>query len=35
MSFVLGIAIGIAVGWLVPQPQWFSDLLEKIKSNNP
>lgn len=32
MWFIIGILIGIFIGWLIPQPQWAIDLINKIKS---
>jgi hypothetical protein len=31
MILALGIAIGVTVGWLVPQPQWAKDLFVKVR----
>jgi|KBSMisStaDraftv2_1062788.scaffolds.fasta_scaffold5789767_1 hypothetical protein len=31
MTFIFGLAIGLAVGWIVlPRPQWVTDLLAKL-----
>ena len=30
MSLIIGIALGVAVGWLVPRPQWFDNALAKV-----
>ena len=35
MGFIFGIVVGVVIGWLVPQPEWFTDLLAKIKKDNP
>lgn len=35
MAFLFGIAVGLALGWIIPQPAWFTDLLAKIKKDNP
>ena len=29
MMLLLGIAIGVVVGWLVPRPAWFDNLFKK------
>lgn len=34
MSFLLGGLVGLVVGWLVPQPQWFKDLLAQYKGSD-
>lgn len=31
MDMIIGIAIGLAVGWLFfPKPQWFTDFVNKF-----
>lgn len=35
MTFIFGLALGLAAGWIIPQPQWFTDFLAKIKKENP
>ena len=33
MSFIVGLVIGLLVGWnLLPQPQWVIDLWNKLKT---
>lgn len=35
MSFIFGAVIGVVVGWVVPQPQWFKDFMDKVRKENP
>lgn len=32
MGFVLGLVVGVVVGWLVPQPQWAKNLFDSVKA---
>lgn len=31
MGYVIVLVIGVAVGWLIPSPQWFKDAVSKTK----
>jgi len=31
MEFLVGVAVGLVVGWHVPQPEWAKTLFEKVK----
>jgi len=30
-EFIIGLVIGVAIGWFIPQPQWAKDLFAKVK----
>lgn len=30
-ELIIGIAIGVVIGWFIPQPQWFKDAVAKAK----
>lgn len=32
MLLIVGIVIGVIIGWLIPQPQWAANLITKIKN---
>lgn len=32
MWFIVGLIIGIIIGWLIPQPKWAADLITKVKN---
>ena len=32
MSYLLTLALGVAIGRVIPRPQWYTDLLAKVKS---
>lgn len=31
LSFIVGVAVGLLIGWASPQPLWAATLTEKIK----
>lgn len=30
-EFIVGVVVGVVVGWSVPEPLWVADLIAKIK----
>jgi hypothetical protein len=32
VEFIIGAVVGVSCGWLIPQPQWFKDLVAKAKA---
>jgi len=30
---IIGLIVGVAIGWMFPQPQWVKDLFAKIKGS--
>lgn len=32
LNLLVGVAIGLVAGWLLPQPAWFKTVVEKVKA---
>ena len=31
MEYLFGLGFGLAIGWLIPTPQWFLNMVQKLK----
>lgn len=30
LGYIIVALIGVAIGWVVPQPEWFTNLIDKL-----